>query len=252
MGTVCIFDVQKCCATPVRIRTCLFSHLKYNSWLLQGERLLDCAGSVSHVGHCHPDVVAAYSSAQTCPLRWAGRDASTTNVEQRQEFLSALRPVLPAGLHRVLLSHSGSSANSLAIQIARAATGNTDIAVFDHTFHGSLSDTASISPITFGKAGPLVDRPRASVGAVHVLPVPDLYRGPHTGEDPAAVMKYLAAARARLAGVRLSCLVMEPILTFHGMTVPEPLFVQELAALVRQQGGIGQFPVDLTAGSYIM
>ena len=159
---------------------------------------------------------------------------------------------MPAGLHHVLLSHSGSSANSLAIQIARAATGNTDIAVFDHTFHGSLSDTAAISPITFGKAGPLVDRPRASVGAVHVLPVPDLYRGPYTEADPAAVLKYVAAARAQLAGVRLSCLVMEPILTFHGMTVPEPLFVQELAALVRQQGGIGQFPVDLTAGSYIM
>ena len=63
------------------------------------------------------------------------------------------------------------------------------------------------------------------------LPVPDLYRGPHRETDPAAVMKYFCEAKAlleaRVAGGRkLAALLMEPIFTFHGMTVAEPLYMQ--------------------------
>lgn len=37
---------------------------------------------------------------------------------------------------------------------------------------------------------------------MHVVPVPDLYRGEHRREDPAALDKYLAAAREVVLGAR--------------------------------------------------
>lgn len=37
---------------------------------------------------------------------------------------------------------------------------------------------------------------------MHVVPVPDLYRGEHRREDPAALDKYLAASREVVHGAR--------------------------------------------------
>ena len=37
---------------------------------------------------------------------------------------------------QVVMVHSGSQANGLAIQLARAQTGATDVIVFEHSFHG--------------------------------------------------------------------------------------------------------------------
>ena len=40
---------------------------------------------------------------------------------------------------QVVMVHSGSQANGLAIQLARAQTGATDVIVFEHSFHGRYS-----------------------------------------------------------------------------------------------------------------
>ena len=37
---------------------------------------------------------------------------------------------------------------------------------------------------------------------MHILPMPDLYRGEHQREDPAAIDKYLAQAREVVYGAR--------------------------------------------------
>ena len=39
-------------------------------------------------------------------------------------------------VNQVVMVHSGSQANGLAIQLARAKTGATDVIVFEHSFHG--------------------------------------------------------------------------------------------------------------------
>ena len=91
---------------------------------------------------------------------------------------------------------------------------------------------------------------------VHALPVPDLYRGPHREKDPDASAKYFEEARAiieaRLVdGAKIAALLMEPIFTFHGMTLAQPEYMQKLVAFVRSlgavvivdevQGGLGRY-----------
>jgi len=203
-----------------------------------GRQFLDCAASVTHVGHSHPHVVRAFCESQTSALQWNGENIDQRNAKQREAFLSKFRSLLPASLNKVILVNSGSSANGLAIQICQAATGRQDVVVFDHTFHGSLSVSSSCSPMTFPKDGNGTKK-----SWVHVLPVPDLYRGPYRENDPAAVMKYFSEAKAMLEdlerkGVKIACILMEPIFTFHGMTMAEPVYMQELVKYIHQLGGL--------------
>lgn len=203
-----------------------------------GRQFLDCAASVTHVGHSHPHVVRAFCESQASALQWNGENIDQRNTKQREAFLSKFRSLLPASLTKVIMVNSGSSANGLAIQICQAATGRQDVVVFDHTFHGSLSVSSSCSPMTFNKEGSGVKKPW-----VHVLPVPDLYRGPHRESDPAAVMKYFSEAKCILEdlerkGVKIACIMMEPIFTFQGMTMAEPVYMQELVKYIHQIGAL--------------
>ena len=94
---------------------------------------------------------------------------------------------------------------------------------------------------------------------VHALPIPDLYRGPHREKDQDASAKYFEEARAvieaRLVdGAKIAALLMEPIFTFHGMTLAQPEYMQKLVAYVRSlgalviidevQGGLGRYKTD--------
>lgn len=90
----------------------------------------------------------------------------------RSEFLAKFRPLLHPSLTEVVMVHSGSQANGLAIQLARAKTGATDVIVFEHSFHGSLSESSACSTVLKETQEPWV----------HALPIPDLYRGPHRGK----------------------------------------------------------------------
>jgi len=204
----------------------------------EGKQYLDCTASVTHVGHAHPHVVKAFCENQSNALHWNGENIDQRISKQREAFISKLKTLLPQSLSKVILVHSGSSANGLAIQLCQVATSRQDVVVFDHTFHGSLSVASSCSPMTFKRDGVGEKKPW-----VHILPVPDLYRGPYRENDPAAVMKYFLQAKEKLSeldrkGVKISCILMEPIFTFQGMTMVEPVYMQELVKFVHQLGAL--------------
>lgn len=200
----------------------------------EGVRYLDCAASVSHVGHSHPRLLKAYNESHLHPLHWAaGSIDGRGRPGGRDQFLAKFRPLLPPSLTEVVMVHSGSAANGLALQLARAVTGATDVVVFEHSFHGSLTETSACSTVLRETLEPWV----------HALPVPDLYRGAHRETDPEAARKYFEEARglleARLAaGARVAALLMEPLFTFHGMTLPMPEYMQQLVTYVRSLGAL--------------
>merc|ERR1719325_422902 len=199
-----------------------------------GVRYLDCAASVSHVGHSHPRLLQAYNDSHLHPLHWAGSSVDgRRGGTARSEFLAKFRPLLHPSLTEVVMVHSGSQANGLAIQLARAKTGATDVIVFEHSFHGSLSESSACSTVLKETQEPWV----------HTLPIPDLYRGPHREKDQDASAKYFEEARAvieaRLVdGAKIAALLMEPIFTFHGMTLAQPEYMQKLVAYVRSLGAL--------------
>jgi len=116
-------------------------------WLtdVDGNRLLDAYNNVPQVGHAHPRVTAALASQ-------AKRLATNTRylVDEVAVYADRLTALLPDELSVVMFVNSGSEANDVAIQIARAVTGKRGVVITEHAYHGTTAATAALSPEELG------------------------------------------------------------------------------------------------------
>lgn len=107
----------------------------------EGRRYLDAYNNVAHVGHCHPQVVAA-GQQQMERLNTNTRYLS----ELILEYASKLTATLPDPLNVCYFVNSGSEANELALRLARAYTKARDLIVLEHAYHGNTTTLIDISP----------------------------------------------------------------------------------------------------------
>ncbi len=116
-------------------------------WLTDadGNELLDAYNNVPQVGHAHPRVTAALSGQ-------ARRLTTNTRylVDEVAAYADRLVALLPDELSVVMFVNSGSEANDVAIQIARAVTGNRGVVITEHAYHGTTAATAALSPEELG------------------------------------------------------------------------------------------------------
>ncbi|MEI7761046.1 MAG: aminotransferase class III-fold pyridoxal phosphate-dependent enzyme [Thermoleophilia bacterium] len=116
-------------------------------WLTDtdGNRLLDAYNNVPQVGHAHPRVTAALASQ-------ARRLTTNTRylVDEVTLYADRLTALMPEQLSVVMFVNSGSEANDVAIQIARAVTGNRGVVITEHAYHGTTAATAALSPEELG------------------------------------------------------------------------------------------------------
>jgi 4-aminobutyrate aminotransferase-like enzyme/Ser/Thr protein kinase RdoA (MazF antagonist) len=198
-----------------------------------GRQFLDAYNNVPHVGHSHPRVVAAVGAQ----LR-----AVNTNTrylyDELWQFADGLCATLPAPLRVCYFVNSGSEANELALRLARAHTGHRDLIVQDAAYHGNTTTLVDISPYKFNGPGGNGKPPW-----VHVVPVPDDYRGPYKRGDAAAGAKYAAAVaqavdelRARQIG--LCGFIAESCPSVGGQIVPPPGYLDTAYRSVREAGGV--------------
>ncbi|MGI8703429.1 MAG: (R)-1-hydroxy-2-aminoethylphosphonate ammonia-lyase [Candidatus Limnocylindrales bacterium] len=137
---------------------------------LQGRRYMDFHGnSVQQVGFRNPRVMNAIKEQLDqlpfSPRRYTNRPAVA--------LARKLAELAPGDLSRVLFTPGGAEANSIALQLARVATGrHKTISMWD-AFHGGTLDTISIGGEAQFRAGigPLLP------GTEHVPP-PDPYHCP--------------------------------------------------------------------------
>jgi 4-aminobutyrate aminotransferase-like enzyme/Ser/Thr protein kinase RdoA (MazF antagonist) len=153
-----------------------------------GRAYLDCVNNVCHVGHCHPHVVEA-----------ASRQMATLNTNTRYlhdsivRYAERLTSTLPEPLSVCYFVNSGSEANDLALRLARAYTGGTEIIVVDGAYHGNLSSLIDISPYKFDGPGG-----HGAPPFVHKLIMPDGFRGPYKYDDPDAGRNYAEHVQSEL------------------------------------------------------
>ena len=198
----------------------------------RGRTYLDAYNNVPHVGHAHPKVVAAVT-------RQIGLVNTNTRYLQPvwADYAEALTAHLPDGLDVVFCVNSGSEANDLALRIAAAATGGTDVIVSRAGYHGITRTAIEISEYKF--AGP--DGP-GKPPHVHVAEVPDPLRGALPGDgDPAPryaadVARCIADAHARSA--RVSAFISEPFPSVAGQIIPPPGYLSAVYDHVRAAGGL--------------
>ncbi len=196
-----------------------------------GRRYLDAYNNVPHVGHCHPRVVDA-----------ASRQLRTLNTNTRylHDALPALAErltaTLPGPLRVCYFVNSGSEANELALRLARAHTGRRDMIVLDGAYHGNTTTLVEISPYKFNGRG--------GAGAppwVHVVPVPDTYRGEFRGQD--AGVRFARAVDEAIAGMADAgaapcAFIAESAPSVAGQVVLPDGYLRAVYASVRKAGGV--------------
>lgn len=192
---------------------------------------IDLVNNVCHVGHSHPQVLAA-----------ARKQMGLLNTNTRYlhenilDYCEDLTAKFPDPLSVAFLVCSGSEANELALRMARCHSGSAELLVLDGAYHGNTQALVDASPYKHDGPGG-----RGRPEWVHKLAMPDPYRGRHRGEDSAQA--YLQEAREVLAGIKSAgrspgALIAEPLLGCGGQLVPPPGYLEGLFAAVRAAGGV--------------
>jgi 4-aminobutyrate aminotransferase-like enzyme/Ser/Thr protein kinase RdoA (MazF antagonist) len=197
----------------------------------QGRCYLDAYNNVPHVGHCHPDVVRAVSrqvALLSTNTRYLNEDLAT--------YAEALIARLPDELDTCFFVNSGSEANELAVRLARQFTEAQDVLVSEGGYHGITQTCIDISHYKFSGPGG-----EGQKEWVHVVDVPDTYRGKHRGAD--AGRAYADDLKLKLddlqaRGRRLACFISEPFPSVGGQIVPPPGYLARVYDHVRNSGAL--------------
>lgn len=207
----------------------------HRQWVFDetGRRYLDFfAGIVTlSCGHSHPKVVARVRD-QLETLQ------HTTTIYLHPNFpklAKALAATLPEGLDVAYFVNSGSEANDLAVSMARAYTGHSDIIALRNGYHGCTTGAMGLTshhtwklPIRYG-------------GAVHHAVNPDPFHSPFQG-TPEEIARQSAAdirdlIRFSTPGV-VAGFLAEPINGVGGVTMGAPNYLREAYQVVREHGGL--------------
>jgi 4-aminobutyrate aminotransferase-like enzyme/Ser/Thr protein kinase RdoA (MazF antagonist) len=199
-----------------------------------GRAYLDVYNNVALVGHSHPRVVET-AQAQLALLNTNTRYLHD-NVNRYAERLTRL---LPEPLRVCFFVNSGSEANELALRLARAHTGQEDVIVLEHAYHGHTSTLIDISPYKFDGPGGNGKKPW-----VHVAPLADDYRGSYRRDDKQAGAKYARHVAeilecTRAEGRRVAAYVAETLPSVGGQIVFPPGYLAEVYRYVREAGAVG-------------
>jgi 4-aminobutyrate aminotransferase-like enzyme len=197
----------------------------------KGNRYLDCVNNIQHVGHCHPKVVeAAQSQYET--LNTNTRYLDETIVKYAKE----LTATLPDGLEVCFFTNSGSEANDLALRMARECSKSKETIVLDGAYHGNLSSLIEISPYKHNGPGG-----NGAPDHVHVIPMPDPFRGKYRGEDCGD--RYIDEVITAVNNIqdndkKVSAFISEALMGCGGQLILPEGFLQKAFELVKKDGGL--------------
>ncbi|MGZ4437873.1 MAG: 4-aminobutyrate--2-oxoglutarate transaminase [Nocardioides sp.] len=199
---------------------------------VDGNSLIDLASgiAVTSVGNAAPEVTArvidqVQAFTHTCFM--------VTPYDGYVDVAEKLAEHTPGSFaKKSALFNSGAEAVENAVKIARAHTGRSAVAVFDHAYHGrtnlTMAMTAKSMPYKHS-FGPFAN---------------EVYRAPmsYPFREPAPITGREAADRAidilekQVGATNLACVVIEPILGEGGFVVPADGFLPRLREWTAEHG----------------
>ncbi len=199
----------------------------------EGRQYLDCVNNVCHVGHSHPAVARA-GMEQSLILNTNTRYLHDGLVD----YLEALLSHFPEPLDTCFLVCSGSEANELALRLAYAHTGARDVIAVRGAYHGNTQTLVDISSYKHDGPGG-----KGAPGWVHVVPLPDGYRGEYKGlgsETGAAYAGMVTEELDRMAerGTWPAAFICESLPGCGGQIVLPDGYLENVYSSVRKYGGV--------------
>jgi 4-aminobutyrate aminotransferase/(S)-3-amino-2-methylpropionate transaminase len=199
---------------------------------VDGNQLIDLGSGIGVVtiGHTNPGVVEAVSNQVSKLTHTLFTVTPYEPYVRAGELVTSHAP--GAFKKKAAFFNSGAEAIENAVKIARKATGRTEIAVFDHAYHGRTNLTMSMNfkmhPYGTG-FGPLA-------GSVHHAPMSYPFRDPEGMTGAEAATRAITYLEKRVGASQLAALFIEPIQGEGGFVVPAPGFLKTLQDWTRANG----------------
>ena len=193
---------------------------------LDGHRLLDFVNNNTALilGHAHPDIVGALQQ------RIAQGTAFSLPTALEVEMAELLQQRMPS-LERIRFCSSGSESVLNALRAAQGFTGKAKIAKFEGAFHG-VDDRVTVSYVPpLGPALGPPERPRSVASSVGLAPstLEEVLVLPFN--DAGACETIIRAHADELAAV-----IVDPLSTSTGMTMPTNDFLLQLREITARAG----------------
>ncbi len=210
----------------------IFHHGQDNFlWDEQGNRYLDCLSQnlTISVGYNNPvvtrEVIKQAQTLQHCTTMFF----HPVPAHFAEELTTVTMP--PGEDWGVHFMNSGAEAIDMALLLARAYTGNTDIVSLTNAYHGATFGAQSVT----GISGFRHNVPQ--LGGVAFAPVPDQYRGIH-GEGVEPYLDDLDGTIHYATSGKLAGMIIEPVQGYGGI-VPLPRgYISGAAERTRAAGGL--------------
>lgn len=198
---------------------------------VNGRVYLDMVNNVASIGHAHPRLVEA-----------ASRQLHLLNTNSRfhygviAEYAERLAATLPDELDTVFFVNSGSEATDLAIRLAMASTGRSDMIAMREAYHGWTYASDAVSTSIADNPHALETRP----GWVHTVAAANSYRGEYRGADAA---RYAPEAVAQIDALAASGrppagLICESYFGNAGGVALPAGYLNQVYAAIRRHGGL--------------
>ncbi|NNF99448.1 MAG: aminotransferase class III-fold pyridoxal phosphate-dependent enzyme [Desulfobacteraceae bacterium] len=198
-----------------------------------GQAYLDGVNNVSHVGHCHPHVVAA-GQRQMAVLNTNTRYLHNNITRYAERLLSKF----PDPLNVCFFVCTGSEANELALRMARTYTDARDIIMIDGAYHGNTQALIDISPYKHDGPGGKGPPPWA-----HKVTMPCAFRGPYKGMGEKTGGRYAdtvgdTVRHIKEKGGRVAAFICESMLGCGGQVILPENYLAAAFEKVRAAGGV--------------
>ena len=199
---------------------------------VDGNHLIDMGSGIGVVtiGHTNEKPVAAVSEQVAKLTHTLFTVAPYEPYVRAAELLTSHAPC--GKKKKAAFFNSGAEAVENAVKIARKATGRTEIAVFDHSYHGRTNLTMAMN----FKAHPYGTGFGPLAGSVHHAPMSYPFRDPAEMTGPEAATRAITYLEKRVGASQLAALFIEPIQGEGGFIVPAPGFLLTLQEWTRANG----------------
>lgn len=196
-------------------------------------KYLDFFGGIltTSIGHNHPNIVKKVGEQ-------VSKIVHTSTLyphEKLVEIAEKMAEITPGNLEKSYFTNSGSEANELAVLAARVHTGNLDIIVLRHSYHGGTMVTKSMtSQSSWRFDQSIMPGFKQTLNGY-------CYRCPFNMKpetcDTACAQDLENVINTSTSG-KIAGVIFEPIQGVGGFITPPPNFLKIISEISRQYGGV--------------
>ena len=192
-------------------------------WLFDAEdnKYLDVYNNVAHIGHANQDVIDAITQ-QSKTLNTSTRYLHESIVCLAEQ----LTATMPEDLNVCYFTCSGSEANDLALQIARAYSKNQGCIISENAYHGNTTAVFQMSPEDY----PLQQRENW----IATLPGPKAY----LAEPEVFIDQAVLTINQLSSTVGTAAVIFDNVFSSDGIFLPPPGYLRSIYRIVRDAGGL--------------